>query len=755
MTIETKYKTVNVDGEYSCGDIGISEDEWLALLSQPKAEQYLNSLVCFLREPNRLATCATVAKNNGESASHYIGKINGFAKWVSSTLGRFQIIGTDGNEAFWLIPMKRGYAKKHGFEWQLRDELVEALRTILMKRLTDAYANCEPFNGCEELYKWELLAKTFGKSQLDIVRATRGQNIIDNERVDGVFRSLLTDKATDLEKCVTHLFDESKPLANRIADYKTGMRSICPTEWNQCANDERTAAALLTCHEPVKYTFYKDEIYQLVCRYFGFDAQKPGRKYVHFLEIINRFAEKYGKDVQDLMKEQIKGFDIKPDNLAIQTLFWCMREKLRHDSSANRQTTYWMAGFTLDEVDRRDDFYNENKWMGVGTDAINKEIQSVCIGDIIMLKSTYTKGSDHKISALKITAVGRVVSKATKGIKFYELGVEWISTKEKEFTQFEGAYRQTIHRVTDDLFIDYAKEQLNMSTPSKYQHYIDLLKESKNLVLTGAPGTGKTFMAQAIAEEMGCSKEEMCFVQFHPSYDYTDFVEGLRPIEKADGQMGFERRDGVFKDFCKKAAKNVEKKPFVFIIDEINRGEASKIFGELFYAIDPGYRGKKDVRVKTQYQNLVPDTDMFAEGFYVPENVYILATMNDIDRSVESMDFAMRRRFTWNEVTPEDTQDMLDTITCATEAKAVMARLNDAIADTEGLGPAYMVGPSYFLKLADNNGNFDKLWTMNIESLLREYLRGFRKANDIMKKFKKAYFAESEETTSEVSDELE
>ena len=144
--------------------------------------------------------------------------------------------------------------------------------------------------------------------------------------------------------------------------------------------------------------------------------------------------------------------------------------------------------------------------------------------------------------------------------------------------------------------------------------------------------------------------------------------------------------------------------------------------------------------MQTQYQNLVPETDVFAKGFYVPENVYILATMNDIDRSVESMDFAMRRRFTWKDVTPADTEGMLDTLSCAAEAKSTMQRLNNAIADTDGLGAAYMIGPSYFLKLKDNGADFNKLWKMNIEPLLKEYLRGFRKTAEILEKFSKAYF---------------
>jgi 5-methylcytosine-specific restriction endonuclease McrBC GTP-binding regulatory subunit McrB len=122
--------------------------------------------------------------------------------------------------------------------------------------------------------------------------------------------------------------------------------------------------------------------------------------------------------------------------------------------------------------------------------------------------------------------------------------------------------------------------------------------------------------------------------------------------------------------------------------------------------------------------------------------------MNDIDRSVESMDFAMRRRFTWHEIAPNDTESMLDELKCADEAKATMHRLNAAIAETDGLGAAYMIGPAYFLKLKDNGGDFDKLWKMNIEPLLKEYLRGFRKTEEILDKFSKAYFDKEQEATT-------
>lgn len=243
------------------------------------------------------------------------------------------------------------------------------------------------------------------------------------------------------------------------------------------------------------------------------------------------------------------------------------------------------------------------------------------------------------------------------------------------------------------------------------------------------------------------------FVQFHPSYDYTDFVEGLRPIKDSSRNIGFERKDGVFKEFCKEALKNRSSK-FVFIIDEINRGEISKIFGELFFAIDRGYRGEKG-RVKTQYNNLINndesnEDDEFEDGFFVPENVYIIGTMNDIDRSVESMDFAMRRRFAWKEVKAKDTQEsILKDLDDSIKQDAIdrMDALNNAISEIEGFNSSYHIGASYFLKLknyykssSDNKETaFKSLWENHLKGLLFEYLRGMPDTENQLEELEKDY----------------
>ncbi len=443
----------------------------------------------------------------------------------------------------------------------------------------------------------------------------------------------------------------------------------------------------------------------------------------------------------------------------------------------------------------------------------------------------------------------------------------------------------------DELIKKYSGEKM------KKEEIKNLLETNKNLILTGAPGTGKTYLAKQVASKIILNKdydesvendinfkEQCAFVQFHPSYDYTDFVEGLRP-KNDNGNIGFERKDGVFKTFCRKALKNlkdsekdistlnyeeiikkyledfyndvsieitnssegykiygigggiaapiieinynkseaeldftvktknaneykfnnkldliadyykkfitkkpeewkykdfvdtlnvkgyhtyiygflkafydnynrkieqeknnitvqeVEKRDFVFIIDEINRGEISKIFGELFFSVDSGYRGEKG-KVLTQYANLIEDGDEFKDGFYIPENVYIIGTMNDIDRSVESMDFAMRRRFAWKEIKAEDTQETIlkDLENLKDETIKRMNNLNKVIRNKEtNLSEAYCIGAAYFKKIKDYEGDFNKLWENHLKGLLFEYTRGMQNQETILKELKNAY----------------
>ena len=629
--------------------------------------------------------------------------------------------------------------------------------------------------GLKEMYKWELVTKQLGRPDTDAVdfaneiNSVQLQNLCYPPQITA-YRNFAKYAPEEYRKALRMLFTETVDLQERVDSFTSTCKALWDNkikshfEQNTSAMcDERLISCFLTLKYPQKYTFYKSDVYSSLCNILGVESKKAGYKLVHFYELLNKYVVPVVENDKELM------------------------------------------------------------------DSISKEIDN--------------KGYIHSTLLIAQTALWYYVCAS--------------NTEKPNFV------------VSQDNDNNKTKD----NTMKKYSEYIDLLKENHNIVLAGAPGTGKTFMAQAIAEEMGCGKDEMCFVQFHPSYDYTDFVEGLRPIEKSDGQVGFERKDGVFKEFCKRAIikrtyvgksvighideylalltecankkyppfyedviypilkkynscfeiinnnlvyksikgsvvnnkvkrnvtnlfiekevlkrsilncrlvsenpeydeiveilnrineyrninnkKKNDSKPYIFIIDEINRGEASKIFGELFYAIDPGYRGEKG-KVKTQYQNLIPESDVFADGFYVPDNVYIIGTMNDIDRSVESMDFAMRRRFTWKEVTPTETQSMLDTLPCADEAKKTMNRLNEEIANTDGLGTAYMVGPAYFLKLGNNGGDFQKLWNMNIEPLLKEYLRGFRKSDDILKKFSKAYFnSEETPTEQEESEELE
>ena len=449
--------------------------------------------------------------------------------------------------------------------------------------------------------------------------------------------------------------------------------------------------------------------------------------------------------------------------------------------------------------------------------------------------------------------------------------------------KFLLTYREKDIKENEDETIEATiQEELGKPIKEYGNEYSRMLIESKNIIFRGAPGTGKSYLAKQIATDIISEgyfdkyeslndeqKKQVEFVQFHPSYDYSDFVEGLRPKINDDGSMGFELKDGIFKNFVSRARRNYENsqktkeiveketsvqesmknffdnielgvdefktltgnsfyvssiddnfihitipgndvvnklvlsvgeikkmlesgltfnrvkditnffnkqfasqaysyefvilkaiqsskirtrqssveteplKKYIFIIDEINRGEISKIFGELFYSIDPGYRGKSG-EIATQYSNL----QVGNEKFYIPENLYIIGTMNDIDRSVDSFDFAMRRRFRFIEIKADATSGMLDGLKSnrlddaanellPEEAINRMTALNEAILEVEDLNENYQIGASYFLKL--KNLTFDELWTDCLRPLLQEYVQGLYDEEGKMKKFATAY----------------
>ncbi|WP_415321515.1 AAA family ATPase [Clostridium perfringens] len=247
----------------------------------------------------------------------------------------------------------------------------------------------------------------------------------------------------------------------------------------------------------------------------------------------------------------------------------------------------------------------------------------------------------------------------------------------------------------------------------EYETMKGLLKRKKNLILQGDPGVGKTFVAKRLAYSIMGEKDEsrVKMVQFHQSYSYEDFVMGYRPSEN-----GFELKEGPFYEFCIKAANEPEK-DFYFIIDEINRGNMSKIFGELLMLIESDKRGKS---LTLTYSN---------EEFYVPNNLYIIGMMNTADRSLAIIDYALRRRFCFVELNPAFGTDLFKEKLISQGASnelvsKIISRvgsLNKEIENDRTLGKGFRIGHSYFCNYEEDDSWYEEIIKYEIDPLLREY----------------------------------
>lgn len=333
-------------------------------------------------------------------------------------------------------------------------------------------------------------------------------------------------------------------------------------------------------------------------------------------------------------------------------------------------------------------------------------VNTMNIGDIVYVKKGTSKVVGRGIVKSEyIYEATRDEYKNTRKIEWTNIG-EWEHLEQAVLKMLTNVTQYTDYvRKLESIFTEDAGEELEPQKPIVYQKYAEedflnevfmgkeeynrltrLLLKKKNIILQGAPGVGKTFAAKRLAYSIMQVKDatRVMVIQFHQSYSYEDFIMGYRPTKE-----GFELTPGPFYEFCKKAQDD-EDREYFFIIDEINRGNLSKIFGELLMLIETDKRGES---LRLLYKN---------ELFSVPDNVHIIGMMNTADRSLAMIDYALRRRFAFYELKPAiESQEFEDVKAIAQNEKynkliKMVVSLNKEIQEDESLGSGFVIGHSYF-----------------------------------------------------------
>jgi 5-methylcytosine-specific restriction protein B len=498
------------------------------------------------------------------------------------------------------------------------------------------------------------------------------------------------------------LFDESLPLERRISEFTEGTQLFVDkmrqedASWKNTFQDLHALSVYLTFRHPENYYIYKYSVLMAVVS--AFDVEVGPDRLKTFWQICDAIREVASAD-EELVSLSHKrlGSDCyqDPNNrmLAMDIAYFIFklhRAKEEEQKLAARPAIVLEFEKWLKEPTRNNgkpyDYKSVRVYLKL-TEAEAKKLAPKYNGNInLFTYDTSELFAPHYESLMQIINLGETqVNKAYPNV--LRLYAQFLKERESLIPRDpEPLVTTPVTKVNA-----YSREKFLEEvflTADDYDSLINQLIRKKNLILQGAPGVGKTFAAKRLAFSLIGEKtsERMCFVQFHQSYGYEDFVMGYRPND-----TGFKMQEGAFYSFCEKAAADPDNDWF-FIIDEINRGNISKIFGELLMLIEADKRGP-------DYALRLAGTE---KPFYVPENVYIIGMMNTADRSIALIDYALRRRFAFFTLEPafenESFRDYMESKNSEKFSAVIelVSKLNDEIAADPLLGAGYKIGHSYF-----------------------------------------------------------
>lgn len=605
---------VEHNGHYSC-DLDITKEQWLDLLKDDEIVGYAKeTLLKIYYSPEHKNTCKGITDDGSPQSANSI--IMNFGKRVGKKLN-MTIFGTDGKQKYWPFPMKEGVDLPNGlFEWTLRDELVEAIKEWLIldliKRYKDRFLNVQlGENGVAELYKWQLVTECKGKTDLEMIQNFKTKNIVDTVRVNQVLSDLLKENPEQLANAFAALKNNDITLNDRLSNFKKEMSNLCGDKFKMQANDERTAAAFLACWNPSEYTFYKDEIYQNYCKYIGEQTKNAGEKYPHYLELLKPLALAIiqDKELKDKFESETKGL-IQSDLLIAQNILWQMKDMMKENGNDTKQYWWLVANpkkwsYSNISVGQEQDFDLRNERGNLRN--VPQNFKDARCGDIVI---GYETGDNHKIVAiLKISKENDGKAIHVKKSENLETPIDFKPSKcppELKHMQYMDKTRSTLCKLTVDEY-NYIMSLIRAKNPEIPQNdnkgeremYRKLLYNKKNLILQGAPGTGKTYNTAALAlsicgvkngdifnvnengkdipytmdfsnhsvvmkryEQLHYDSKnnpdgQIAFCTFHQSMDYEDFVEGIKP-KTEDGAITYDIEDGIFKKISDRALANYE-----------------------------------------------------------------------------------------------------------------------------------------------------------------------------------------------------